>query len=820
MGLFSRKIKVPPENPASFLDFAEVSERYRLIIEGTHELIAVTDLFIRYIYISPSHKRVLGYEPADLIGKSGLHLIHPEDRKGKLRILRQYINAQGIKIFTGKDSDTSEFIEYRFKDKNGEWHNLQSTVNVKGNELFLISRDVTDIRLADHRIKSSEQQLLVSRETEEHFKTLFELAPDAYYLNDLTGTFVDGNKKAEELVGYPRNELIGKSLFSLHLVDKADIGKAAALLAKSVLGKPTGPDDFTLHPKGRSVTQVEICTVPLTIGKNKLVLGIARDVSKRKQAEAELQKAKELAESANKAKSLFLANMSHEIRTPLTAVIGFGRMLADTPLSDNQRDYVETICSSGDMLLGIISNVLDIAKIESRNLLLESIDFDFEYLLASLLKIVGQSVSGRDVQIHYKYPNTAPRYFRGDPTRVRQIFLNLLNNAAKFTEKGAISVTVASENILENGPKENPGKRLLRISVSDTGIGIPEKKQREIFDAFVQVDTSTTRKYGGVGLGLSIAKSLVELMDGAMTVDSEEGKGSEFVVTLMLDERKPVSRIPVDTWGLQLLRDKKVVVVDPDPDARQITVCMATDSGMNVVYVAGSGHEAAPGIMNLASAPDAIIYEQASYDVAPEEFVRLLRTGPLGKQPKLIAITSLAVPGTARRFHDAGFDAYCSKPINKNDFKNVFQMVFGDIRESKDQVITRHLAAEMQCRGISVLVAEDNPINQKLLKAMLVKWGCSVDFASDGAEAVEKACMGTYDLIFMDVQMPNMGGIDATKEIRRITGGKTPIIALTAHAMEEDRASCIAAGMNDYMVKPISEKMLKEKLTYYGKGKV
>jgi PAS domain S-box-containing protein len=507
--------------------------------------------------------------------------------------------------------------------------------------------------------------------SEERFKILFEYAPDAYYLSDMAGTFLDGNRKAEELIGAPRSELVGRSFLALNLIDKVDIVRAAGLLAMNLLGKPTGPDEFVMHKKDGTTVCAEICTYPVEIDKKRMVLGIARDVTGRKRVLAELEKARDVAKTASRAKELFLASMSHEIRTPLAAMIGFARMLADTSLTTQQRDYVEAMCSSGDMLLGVIGNITDFSRIEAGGFRLESVDFDLVQVLSGLVPITRLALAGKNVEVLFNYPPDMPRRFRGDPTRIRQVFLNLLNNAAKFTATGIISVTVACERIRGTGSLDE-SQQLVRLCVADTGAGIPVCKQREIFEPFVQADDSTARHYGGTGLGLSISRSLVEKMGGAITLDSEEGRGSEFTVTLILDEAK------------------------------------ACDSVVNISAQAAA--------------------------------------------------------------------------------------------------------------GISVLVADDNPVNRKLLHIMLAKLGCTVAFANNGAQAVEMACSQEYAAIFMDVQMPVMSGIDAAGAIRQKLKHNVPIIAVTADGLSEDRDACMAAGMNDYLVKPLDQKMLADVLRKFGIG--
>ena len=426
-----------------------------------------------------------------------------------------------------------------------------------------------------------------------------------------------------------------------------------------------------MHKKDGTTVLAEICTYPVEIDKKRMVLGIARDITGRKRVLAELEKAREIAKTASRAKELFLANMSHEIRTPLAAMIGFARMLDDTPLTSQQRDYVEAIRSSGDMLLGIIGNILDFSRIEAGGFRLETVDFDLEKVLSGLLPITRLALAGKNVEVRYDYPASMSRRFRGDPTRIRQVLLNLLNNAAKFTATGSISVTIACERI-RGTDSFVKFRQLVRVCVADTGAGIPSCKQREVFEPFVQAEDSTTRKHGGTGLGLSISRSLVERMGGAITLNSEQGRGSEFTVTLILDEAEPGD-----------------------------------------------------------------------------------------------AVAGISAPSAA---------------------------------------------------GTAVLVADDNPVNRKLLHGMLAKLGCNVAFANDGAQAVEMACSQEYAVIFMDVQMPVMSGIDAAGAIRRKLKHKVPIIAVTADGLSEDRDACMAAGMNDYLVKPLDRKALADVLRQHGIG--
>ncbi len=520
-----------------------------------------------------------------------------------------------------------------------------------------------------------------------------------------------------------------------------------------------------------------------------------------------LKELKDKAESATRAKSEFLANMSHEIRTPMNAVIGFSELLKNTELTEQQKDFVETICTSGELLISLINDILDISKIESRKIALEEIDFDLEYLISSVLKILRQRASGKHLELIMVFPENVPRSLKGDPTRIRQILMNLVGNAIKFTDQGEIVVTVgvdAGEHPETKGPSK------IKLCVKDTGIGIPKDKQESIFEAFTQVDSSITRKYGGTGLGLTITKSLVEMMGGSIIVNSEPGMGTEFIITLALKAGQPTSEKEITLIELENLKGKKVLIVDDNEQSREILRNFCAMIGMDVQKSASSAHQALEWLVEEKNRIEVVLSDIMMPTMDGYALAREIKNIDRLNSLKLIALTSDAIPGIADNSSRAGFDAFLSKPFTRLELYEILRAVFGDSRKEKNQIITRHLAHELLTKGISVLVAEDNAVNQKLIGLLLKQMGCIFELANNGQEAVDKSEARKFDCILMDIQMPGMDGYEAAKIICGRPANKAPIIALTAHVFQEDAEKCRSSGMVDFLTKPVALKALRE----------
>jgi len=664
-------------------------------------------------------------------------------------------------------------------------------------------------RLVDERTREL-------KETESRFQFLFADAPLPLFLYDLhTLRYLEVNKAAISQYGYSHEEFLNLRVTDIRPAE--EVPGLLQLIAQH--GPGFQHSGFSKHRlRNGAVIEVEIAAQAMALNGLQVVLVAARDVTERRRAELELIRAKELAEESSRAKSEFLANMSHEIRTPMNGVIGMTELALDTDLTPEQRDYLTTAKSSAESLLSLINDILDFSRIEAGKLTLDPIEFRLRPKLDDVLKILALRAhqKGLEMLCHFEYD--VPEILTADPHRLWQVLVNLVGNAIKFTERGEVLISVAVDSCSEDTV-------ILRFSIADTGIGIPMENHGRIFEPFTQADGSSTRRYGGTGLGLSISRQLVEMMGGRIWIESEPGKGSVFHFTVRFDRPSQVS-VPdavESPAGIAALQGIRVLIVDDNATNCRILTSALTLWGMQATAVESA--RAALQILvrerNAGNFFPLILLDAQMPDEDGFTLAQQIKNDPTLAGATLMMLSSSDLQTDSSRCRSLGIALYLVKPVTQVELRrSILEVLRTSAILPKTGLPALALATGTRVSAtpsskLRVLLAEDNLVNQKLAVRLLEKRGYSVVVATDGLRAIEEFRKQHFDMALMDLEMPNMGGLEATTAIRRIeleTHGHLPIIALTAHAMEGDVERCLEIGMDGHVSKPIRTTELFRKI--------
>jgi PAS domain S-box-containing protein len=794
---------------ASTEDITERNQGEAALMEERHLLRTLMDNLPDHIYFKDLHSRFIRVnkamvewfglsDPAQALGKTDFDFFSDEHAQ------QAYADEQEV-IRTGRPIQAIEEKE-TWPDGRETWVSTtkMSLRDANGNIIgtFGVSRDITARKQAEAAL-IEERHLL---------RTLMDNIPDVIYFKDLESRFTRINRALAKAFGLSDPaQAVGKTDFDFFTEEHAQqafadeqeiIRTGQAMLAKEE--KETWPDG---HVTWASTTKMPLRDID---GNIIGTFGVSRDITGRKQAERELHKAKEMAEAASRAKSEFLAMMSHEIRTPMNGIIGMTELALDTPLSPEQREYLNSVKESADTLLTLINDILDFSKIEAGRLSLDASQFDLQDTLSNTMRSLALRADKKGLELTWETLPDLPAHLVGDPGRLRQILVNLVGNAIKFTEHGEVDLRVEIDSQGEDWVA-------LHFCVSDTGIGISREKHQQIFEAFTQADSSTTRKYGGTGLGLPISTRLVKLMEGRMWLESEWNKGSKFHFTAKFGLVKGPRPQPAPPPKVNL-QGTPVLVIDDNATNRRILGGMLKGWAMlpTLAERGEEGLEAIRRARDMGKTFPLILLDAQMPGMDGFAVVERMKQDPTLAGSAIMMLTSAGRRGDAARCRELGIAAYLVKPIRQSELLEAILRVLGQPspRKAHPDLVTRHTIRQAR-RKARILVAEDSAISRELAMRLLQKEGHTVLAATTGREALdmwEKDAEG-FDIILMDVQMPDLDGFQAAARIRekeKGSGKHIPIIAMTAYAMTGDRERCLAAGMDAYVAKPIRPQDLFE----------
>ncbi|MCB9938598.1 MAG: response regulator [Planctomycetaceae bacterium] len=760
---------------------------YFSLIENLPIHVIRKDINGRFTLASPSFCELSGIAIEDLIGKTD-HDLYPENLANKYRaddlhVIEKQTVINDVERNQLPDGTTSyvQVIKMPIMDDRAR------VIGIQG-----IFWDVT-VRM------QAEDEL---RESEARKRAIFETAVDCILFIDEAGVVVEVNRAALRILQCKRDEVLGKEFANIFVTPVSQqrfreslqryqgAGEMGSMLGRRLeveLQRKTGEDFIA-----------EIATQPIPLKGSAGFAIFLRDITEQKQYEETLRAAKEAAEAASDAKSLFVANMSHEIRTPMNAIVGITELLLDTQLTRSQNDYLTMIQQSADALLCVISDILDFSKIEAGKLELDEADFEFRESVGDMIKALALRAHSKGLELALQIAPSIPIWVHGDPNRLRQVIVNLVGNAIKFTASGEVILRVESEAI-------HGDRVMLRFAVVDTGIGIAANRRDAIFAAFEQADNSMTRKYGGTGLGLAIASRLVQLMGGRIWLESHEGQGTTFFFTA----RFRVAAAPdqgSDALAVGGMEGLRVLVVDDNASSRNLIAEMLSSWRMRSTVVDSAA--AALAVLRptdqTAEAFDLVLLDAQMPEVDGFELAEQLASQANFKTPIVMMLTTGDHHRRVSRCENLGLASYLLKPLKQLELYDAIALGLHKLDETR--VVAERDSVAAQIPPLNILLAEDSLVNQKVAIGLLQRQGHRVHIANNGREAVQATKHEAFDLILMDVQMPEMDGLEATRTIRareRATRDHVPIVAMTAHAMKSDREACLDAGMDAYTSKPI-----------------
>jgi two-component system, sensor histidine kinase and response regulator len=774
---------------------------YTSLVESLPLSVFQKDKQFRLLFGNQRFCDAVGRTLAELRGKEDFDLF-PVELATKYRRDDVHVMETGTLLEdTEEISDTAgnrrhiQVLKAPVRDSTGE------IVGVQG--MFW---DVTDRLMTENRLKEAHAFL----------DSIVDNVPIMLFVKDAEELrFVRFNRASEHLVGMDREEVLGKCDFDLFPPELAEsfTQNDRAVLANGVMVEIT-EEILDTQNHGRRILHTKKIPVLDPTGAPRFLLGISEDITEKKGTELALKEAKEAAEAASRAKSDFLANMSHEIRTPMNAVLGMTELLLDTKLDSTQREYVKMVHESGESLLSLINDILDFSKIESGKFNLDHTEFNLHEMLGDTMKTLAVRASHKDLELAFHVATDVPAALVGDPGRLRQIVMNLVGNAVKFTERGEIVLDVACRT------KDAETVELLFL-VRDTGIGIPKDKIERIFQAFEQADTSTTRRYGGTGLGLTITSRLVQLMGGSIWVESTPGIGSTFFFTarICIDEHAAKNQ---NGNGIAQLKGTRVLLVDDNATNRLILLEILENHHLRPV----AAHSAAEALEKIryakaAGEPFSLLLTDVNMpDVDGFMLIEKIRQDELLSNLAVIVLTSGDRPGDHDLCEKLNVAFHLRKPIKQSELMQSIVITLGVTRPEPEQP-SRRSDVQHLVRPLRILLAEDSYPNQVLAAGLLRKRGHQISVANNGQEAIDMLKSDVFDLVLMDVQMPVMDGLAATKSIRNLESREKldprirnpiPIVAMTAHAMKGDQERCLESGMTGYLSKPIRTHELDEVL--------